>query len=197
VGSVTPRRTRSTPAQNLVNCQSSRDAHLLRQNYCALTALSLGMCRESVNPSLHASFAIIVTTLCYMQIFLIRRQLSLRHTHEMMKGTTQALPKMLRSPSAISQVAQVAPTAESLCNKSTTATQPKGLLKSALPTALVFVRNVTGSHTTCRVLLDSGSELSYISERCVKALGLARSRCRTMLDNQATSSPFRPYFDGL
>jgi len=74
--------------------------------------------------------------------------------------------------------AQVAPTSESLCNESTTATRPKGLRKSALPTALVFVRNATGSHTTCRVLLGSGSELSYISERCVQALGLARSPSR-------------------
>ncbi|XP_070851577.1 uncharacterized protein [Drosophila suzukii] len=77
--------------------------------------------------------------------------------------------------------AQVAPTAESLCNGSTTATQPQGLRKSALPTALVFVRNATGSHTTCRVLLDSGSELSYISERCVQALGLARSPSRILV----------------
>jgi len=85
-----------------VNCQSSRDAHLLRLNPCVLTALSLGMCHESVNPNSHAGIAIIVITLCYTQIFLIRRPLSLRHTHEMMKGTSQALPKMERSPSAIS-----------------------------------------------------------------------------------------------
>jgi len=45
----------------------------------------------------------------------------------------------------------------------------------------VFVRNATGSHTTCRVLLDSGSELSYISERCVQALGLARSPSRILV----------------
>ncbi|XP_070855415.1 uncharacterized protein [Drosophila suzukii] len=42
-------------------------------------------------------------------------------------------------------------------------------------------RNSTGSHTTCRVLLDSGSELSYISERCVQALGLARSPSRILV----------------
>ncbi|XP_070854717.1 uncharacterized protein [Drosophila suzukii] len=77
--------------------------------------------------------------------------------------------------------AQVASTAESFCNGSTTATQPQGIRKSALPTALVFVRIATGSHTTCRVLLDSGSELSYISERCVKALGLARSPSRILV----------------
>ncbi|XP_070855412.1 uncharacterized protein [Drosophila suzukii] len=77
--------------------------------------------------------------------------------------------------------AQVAHTAESLCNGSTTATQPQGLRKSALPTALVFVRNSIRSHTTCRVLLDSGSELSYVSERCVQALGLARSPSRILV----------------
>jgi len=61
------------------------------------------MCLESVNPNSHASLATIVTTLCYKQIFLVRKPLSLRHTHVMMKGTSQALPKMQRSPSASSQ----------------------------------------------------------------------------------------------
>ncbi|XP_044251339.1 uncharacterized protein [Drosophila takahashii] len=77
--------------------------------------------------------------------------------------------------------AQAGPTAESLCNGSTTATQPQGLRKSALPTALVFEKTAKGSHITCRVLLDSGSELSYISERCVQALGLARSPSRIVV----------------
>jgi len=36
--------------------------------------------------------------------------------------------------------AQMAPTAESLCNGSTTATQPQEVRESALPTALVFVK---------------------------------------------------------
>jgi len=122
------------------------------------------MCREGVNPNSHESFATIVTTLCYMHIFLVRKPLSLRHTQELEKDTNR---------SRRYYVPQVAPTAESLCNRSTTATQPQGLRKSALTTALVFVRNAK----VCRVLLDSGSELSYISERCVQALGLAHWTC--------------------
>jgi len=109
VWSVISKSTRSTPAQSLMNCQSSREAHLLRQNACVLTAFSLGMWHESVSPNSYASFDIIVTTLCYMQIFLIRKPLSLRHTHQMMNGTPQALPKMLRSPSAISHVHKCVP----------------------------------------------------------------------------------------
>ncbi|XP_070854664.1 uncharacterized protein [Drosophila suzukii] len=96
------------------------------------TCSNLGMCHESVNPNSHASIATIVTTLCYMQIFLVRKPLSLRHTHEMMKDTSQTLLKMLPSPSAISH-----------------------------------------GH--------NGSELSYISERCVKAIGLARSPSRILV----------------
>jgi len=77
--------------------------------------------------------------------------------------------------------AQVAPIAESLRHGSTTATQPQELRKSVLSTGIVFVKNATGSHTTSRVLLDSGSELSYISERCGQALGLARSSSRILV----------------
>jgi len=90
-----------------MNCQSSRDAHLLMKNPCLLTALSLDMCRGSVYPNAHSSFSIIVNTLCYMQIFLVREPLSLRHAHEMMKGTSQALPKTLRSPSAILRTIEI------------------------------------------------------------------------------------------
>ncbi|XP_041452039.1 uncharacterized protein LOC121405436 [Drosophila obscura] len=84
---------------------------------------------------------------------------------------------------AISHVAraQVTPRAEPSYNGSATATKPHGLRKSALPTALVFVRNAKGSHTICRVLLDSGSELSYISERCIQALGLSRFPSRILV----------------
>ncbi|XP_041564650.1 uncharacterized protein LOC121467327 [Drosophila elegans] len=71
----------------------------------------------------------------------------------------------------ISNIARVqdTPCAESSYNGSAATTQPQGLRKSALPTALVLVCNAKGSHTSCRVLLDSGSELSYFSERCVQA----------------------------
>ncbi|XP_037942495.1 uncharacterized protein LOC119675369 [Teleopsis dalmanni] len=47
-----------------------------------------------------------------------------------------------------------------------------------LPTALVDVRNTQNRYVTCSVLLDSASELSYISERCARALGVPRSPSR-------------------
>ncbi|XP_075150426.1 uncharacterized protein LOC142224530 [Haematobia irritans] len=50
-----------------------------------------------------------------------------------------------------------------------------------LPTALVFVRNCKGDLITCRLLLDTGSELSYISEDCIKRLGLPRNSSRISL----------------
>ncbi|KAL7725745.1 hypothetical protein ACLKA6_000636 [Drosophila palustris] len=43
------------------------------------------------------------------------------------------------------------------------------------------VRNAHGTFTACRVLLDSGSELSYVSERCIHALGIARSPSRILV----------------
>jgi len=75
--------------------------------------------------------------------------------------------------------AQVAPTAESLCNGSTTATQPQGLRKLHCQQLWCLIK--TQQDRTCRVLLDSGSELSYISERCVQALGLVRSPSRILV----------------
>ncbi|XP_044574020.1 uncharacterized protein LOC123258213 [Drosophila ananassae] len=50
-----------------------------------------------------------------------------------------------------------------------------------LPTALVHIRNSQGTYTSCRVLLDTGSELSYVSERCIKALGLNRAPGRILI----------------
>ncbi|XP_044573912.1 uncharacterized protein LOC123258071 [Drosophila ananassae] len=50
-----------------------------------------------------------------------------------------------------------------------------------LPTALVHIRNSQGTYTNCRVLLDTGSELSYVSERCIKALGLNRAPGRILI----------------
>jgi len=40
---------------------------------------------------------------------------------------------------------------------------------------MVYVKNAKDDHVTCRLLLDTGSELSYVSERCIQALGLTRS----------------------
>ncbi|KAM8719460.1 hypothetical protein ACLKA7_012076 [Drosophila subpalustris] len=57
----------------------------------------------------------------------------------------------------------------------------QGRNKGTLPTAWVNVRNAHGTFTACRVLLDSGSELSYVSERCIHALGIARSPSRILV----------------
>jgi len=72
---------------------SKMDELAIEQRLTFVNAKFVGMCRESVN----ASLAIFVATLCYMQIFLVRKPLSLWHTHEMMKCTFQALSKDLRS----------------------------------------------------------------------------------------------------
>ncbi|XP_065361884.1 uncharacterized protein LOC135955462 [Calliphora vicina] len=50
-----------------------------------------------------------------------------------------------------------------------------------LPTALVDVRNHKGDFMICRILLDTASELSYISEDCMKRLGLPRNCSRIAL----------------
>ncbi|XP_044313278.1 uncharacterized protein LOC123037280 [Drosophila rhopaloa] len=62
--------------------------------------------------------------------------------------------------------------------KSAQETEIKG---SILPTAMVYVQNAKGDHVTCRLLLDTGSELSYVSERCIQALGLTRSASRILV----------------
>lgn len=53
--------------------------------------------------------------------------------------------------------------------------------KTFLPTAIVDVQNNRGSFTPCRLLLDSGSELSYISENCAQRLGLRRTHSRILV----------------
>ncbi|KAH8363730.1 hypothetical protein KR084_004491, partial [Drosophila pseudotakahashii] len=56
-----------------------------------------------------------------------------------------------------------------------------------LPTAMVYVQNTKGDHVTCRLLLDTGSELSYTQGkncsdcRCIQALGLTRSASRILV----------------
>jgi len=59
--------------------------------------------------------------------------------------------------------------------------QSPGPKRSTLPKALVFVQNAKGTYTIFRVLLDNGSELSYVSERCVNALALACSSLRILV----------------
>jgi len=43
---------------------------------------------------------------------------------------------------------------------------------------MVYVKNAKGDHVTCRLLLDTGSKLSYVSVRCIQALGLTLSASR-------------------
>jgi hypothetical protein len=45
-----------------------------------------------------------------------------------------------------------------------------------LATAIVEVQNISGHYVPCRALLDSGSESSFISERCVQRLRLSRTQ---------------------
>ncbi|XP_044573414.1 uncharacterized protein LOC123257658 [Drosophila ananassae] len=59
--------------------------------------------------------------------------------------------------------------------------QSTGWNRSTLPTAMVNVRNANGDLVACRLLLDTGSELSYISERCIQTLGLARTPSRILV----------------
>ncbi|XP_070074050.1 uncharacterized protein [Drosophila takahashii] len=82
---------------------------------------------------------------------------------------------------ANSQTSGCSSTLVAQTQNSTSLTQSPGLKRSTLPTALVYVQNTKSSYTICRVLLDSCSELSYVSERCVNALGLARLFSRILV----------------
>ncbi|XP_017484424.1 PREDICTED: uncharacterized protein LOC108373092 [Rhagoletis zephyria] len=59
--------------------------------------------------------------------------------------------------------------------------------KALLPTALVSVRTAHGYFIPCRMLIDSASELSYISERCAQKLGIPRSPSRIVVTGIASS----------
>ncbi|XP_068149528.1 uncharacterized protein [Drosophila tropicalis] len=77
------------------------------------------------------------------------------------------------------QVSEESPAASAIAMMNVTRpSKPNGQRRSTLPTALVHVRNSQGALLTCRILLDSASDLSFISERCVQTLGLARSPFR-------------------
>jgi hypothetical protein len=45
-----------------------------------------------------------------------------------------------------------------------------------LPTAIVEVQNKSGQYIPCRALLDGGSQLHFITERCVQRLRLRRTQ---------------------
>ncbi|KAH8314804.1 hypothetical protein KR074_007110 [Drosophila pseudoananassae] len=46
---------------------------------------------------------------------------------------------------------------------------------------MVNVQNSNGDLVACRLILDTGSELSYVSECCIHALGLARTPSRILV----------------
>ena len=46
-----------------------------------------------------------------------------------------------------------------------------------LSTAMVKVKDSHGEYKLCRVLLDPGSESSYVTDKCVRELGLKPSKC--------------------
>jgi len=76
----------------------------------------------------------------------------------------------------LSHLAQGAGTQKVVCAQCTAkSTHLTEFKRSILPTAMVYFKNAKGDHVTCRLLLDTGSELSYVSERCIQALGLTRS----------------------
>jgi len=57
-----------------------------------------------------------------------------------------------------------------------------------LATALVNVCDINGDPQLCRVFLDQGSEMSCISENCMKRLGLARTKTNINLAGLCSSS---------
>jgi hypothetical protein len=50
-----------------------------------------------------------------------------------------------------------------------------------LATAIVKVRNNQGQYISCRALLDSGAQVSFITEKCVQRLKLSRSQTDTSI----------------
>ncbi|XP_043947289.2 uncharacterized protein LOC122817906 [Drosophila biarmipes] len=82
----------------------------------------------------------------------------------------------------LSHLAQGEDTQKVVCAQGTAkSTHLTELKRSILPTAMVYVKNAKGDLVTCRLLLDTGSELSYVSERCIQALGLTRSASRILV----------------
>ncbi|XP_070074700.1 uncharacterized protein [Drosophila takahashii] len=82
----------------------------------------------------------------------------------------------------LSHFAQGEGTQSVVCAQGTAkSAQESEVKRSILTTAMVYVQNAKGDHVTCRLLLDTGSELSYVSERCIQALGLTRSASRILV----------------
>ncbi|XP_044250699.1 uncharacterized protein [Drosophila takahashii] len=82
----------------------------------------------------------------------------------------------------LSHFAQGEGTQSAVCAQGTAkSAQESEVKRSILPTAMVYVQSAKGDHVTCRLLLDMGSELSYVSERCIQGLGLTRSASRILV----------------
>lgn len=85
---------------------------------------------------------------------------------------------MTSVPSAMNiQPVSLNPDAESF----TASSQSNQIFNHILPTAVVGVRDYKGNLVHCRVLLDTASELSYITESCIKRLGIRRQPSRIAL----------------
>ncbi|XP_044573411.1 uncharacterized protein LOC123257655 [Drosophila ananassae] len=97
-------------------------------------------------------------------------------------GEDQEDPSANISTVTTSHIAQAEGSAAIVCAQgSANSQQSTGWNRSTLPTAMVNVRNAKGDLVACRLLLDTGSELSYISERCIQTLGLARTPSRILI----------------
>ena len=59
---------------------------------------------------------------------------------------------------------------------------------SLLATAVVFIESSYGTRVPCRVLLDSGSEVSLITENCVRRLSLKQFKVNVSISGIAESS---------
>ena len=57
-----------------------------------------------------------------------------------------------------------------------------------LATAQVRVSSESGREETCRVLIDGGSQASFITDRCVKALGLRREKTDVQITGISSTS---------
>ncbi|XP_075163323.1 uncharacterized protein LOC142235958 [Haematobia irritans] len=61
-------------------------------------------------------------------------------------------------------------------------------LQTILPTAIVRMKNQFGHFIRVRALVDSGSQVSFITESCVQLLGLRRTNARLSISGIASSN---------
>ncbi|KAG8172771.1 hypothetical protein JTE90_023496 [Oedothorax gibbosus] len=65
---------------------------------------------------------------------------------------------------------------------------PPTRLITLMPTAVIQVLDGYGQRQPCRALLDSASQTSFVSERCVQRLGLHRKRVNIRIYGLTTST---------